>query len=171
MSEIAKNVGIKVPSIYNHFSGKDELVWAALELEISEFFKFMDNELMQIEESPSLEKLRQLFYSIIQYFAYQDRIRFWRNMSLISNQELRIKTNELICKMENEMYEKSQVVFSQCLFGQEIKDQEIENMVLFYFLMIKGLLDVMITHQDVQFELEHYIEKIWTTYFSMIRYQ
>jgi len=61
MSEIAKKVGIKVPSIYNHFSGKDELIWAALELEITEFFTFMDNELMQAEESPSLEKLRQLF--------------------------------------------------------------------------------------------------------------
>ena len=168
MSDIAKSVGIKVPSIYNHFTGKDEIIWTAIQIEVADFFEFMDMELSQINATPSLERLKRLFFSIIQYFAFGDKIQFWRNMSLISNPELRKRTNTLICDMENNMYKKLQMIFIECLPGKKTEYENIENIVLFYFLMIKGLLDVMITHQDIQFELNTYVDKIWSTYWGLI---
>ena len=66
------------------------------------------------------------------------------------------------------MYKKLQMIFIECLPGKKTEYENIENIVLFYFLMIKGLLDVMITHQDIQFELNTYVDKIWSTYWGLI---
>lgn len=171
MSEIAKGVAIKVPSIYSHFSGKDEIILLVTEKEIIHFFSEIAKEINKGRMKNSEEQMKGLFYFIIHYYKSSNRLRFWRNISLIQNQELKKKCSSLIRQKERELYDKISSVFKEGQSRKIIKEAEIDGLVSLYFVVIKGIMDVMIVYQEVDFDLENFVNGIWKEYWNSIKYQ
>lgn len=115
------------------------------------------------------KKLKTLFFLILNYFKQWNRLRFWRNISLIQNEELRKRCRELIRKQEAVLGEILYDIFKEGNDAKEIKYLSQQGTVSLYFAAIKGVIDIMFIYQDSDMDLQLFFDKIWSEYWFAIK--
>lgn len=170
MSDISKKVGIKVPSIYSHFKSKDEIIFTVMEREIKSFFEKIRTEVAVIcaLEEDCGTRLKNIFYSVISYFEYE-KLRSWRNISLIYQKELREKCRELYIKEESHTTQLLKTIYDEGIKRSQIKADHHGSHTLFYLTMMQGYFELVLIYHESNIDLEQYKNKIWLTYWESIR--
>lgn len=169
MSDIAKEVGIKVPSIYSHYSGKDEIILLVIEREINRFYSFLLEEMKNMKEVNCEEKLKKLYYLILNYYKQENRLRFWRGISLIQNTELKMQCGNLVREKEKEVSDELHQIFTEGMKNNRIEGIDAQSMVSFYFVLVRGVMDMMLVYQNVETDLDLFFDKIWREYWFAIK--
>lgn len=169
MSDIAKGVGIKVPSIYSHYSGKDEIIFLVIEREINRFYSFLLEEIRNLKEVDCEEKLKQLYYLILNYYKQENRLRFWRGISLIQNSELKMQCGNLVREKEEQVSKELKQIFTEGMKNNRIEGIDAQGMVSFYFVLVKGVMDMMLVYQNEETDLELFFDNIWREYWFAIK--
>lgn len=169
MSDIAKSVGIKVPSIYSHYSGKDEIILLVIEREINRFYAFLLKEIKTMEAVSCEEKLKKIYYLILNYYKQENRLRFWRGISLIQNPELKMQCGNLVRDKEKLVSEELKQIFTEGMKINRIEGIDAQGMVAFYFVLVKGVMDMMIVYQNEVTDLELFFDNIWNEYWFAIK--
>lgn len=161
MSDIAKSVGIKAPSIYSHFSGKDEIVQTLIERDIERYYEFL-GDVYKPQQGATLEKhLETVFYKITQYFKDNDKLRVWRNILLIDNEDLRKHCSKQLFELEMYQVREVQQIFIELGKGL-IEDQEAaEGYALLFLAVIQGVLEGELLCYGTDIETDYYIERTW----------
>jgi len=101
LDDIAKKVGIKTPSLYTHFSSKEDLFYQVIKGEIESYFADLEKQFALLEGHNAYDQISGIFFSVINYFKEDSRARFWRNIPLIKEERMRNKIRILI--KENDM--------------------------------------------------------------------
>lgn len=169
MSDIAKQVNIKVPSIYSHFKSKDEIIYLAMTKEIKGYFENLYREITLLEKEDCEGKLKKICFSVCNYFREPERIRFWKNISLIPHEELRMKCRNLVRDQERELTKIVTKIFKEEKKKGEIQTDELEGAVLLYLAMIQGILDTKLMYHDTTMDFDDYVKKIWQAYWQGIK--
>jgi AcrR family transcriptional regulator len=90
MNEIAELVGIKTPSLYFHFHGKEELFFSVYEDLANEYVSLMDR-IMNTPDSMEIED--RLFYIFEQFINYYidnpEKHAFWNQIILFAPPEIK----------------------------------------------------------------------------------
>jgi len=154
MSDIAKDVGIKTPSLYSHFASKEEIIYNVIEKEIERYCDFLETLYKTLNVGSWQEQVEKLFFSVVNYFKENDQIRFYRNILLIDQDDLRKKCSEKVYSMELFHLEKLEKVFPS----------DAEGNALLFLSMIQGALEVELLFYESEQTAETYIAKIWRTY-------
>lgn len=154
MSDIAKDVGIKTPSIYSHFSSKDEIILLVVERQIEEYCGFLDTLYANIQQLDWIHKLEKIYFDIIRYFKNADQVRFYKNILLIDQADLRKKCSAKVFDMELFHLSKLESVFPN----------ESEGNALLFLSIIQGALEVELLFYESDDTAEAYITKIWRSY-------
>lgn len=154
MSDIAKDVGIKTPSLYSHFTSKDEIILIVIEKEIERYCAFLEALYEKIGGKNWLDQIETLFFSVVDYFKVNDHIRFYRNILLIDQDDLRKKCSDKVYRMELFHLEKLEKVFPR----------DAEGNSLLFLSVIQGALEVELLFYESEQTAETYITKIWRTY-------
>ncbi|MEK1830327.1 TetR/AcrR family transcriptional regulator [Priestia megaterium] len=77
LSEIAKQVGIQKPSIYNHFKNKDDLFLCLFEEILEEHVHQIEQLVKEINAFSSEEKLRRILFDTCNYYKnHEDKATF-----------------------------------------------------------------------------------------------
>lgn len=169
MSDIAKRVGIKVPSIYSHYSGKDEIILLVIEREINRFYSFLLEEMKNMEAVSCEKKLKNIYYLILNYYKQENRLRFWRGISLIQNPELKMQCGNLVREKEMQVSEELHQIFTEGMKTNRIEGIDAQGMVAFYFVLVKGVMDMMLVYQNEDTNLEMFFNNIWNEYWFAIK--
>lgn len=169
MADIAKGVDIKVASIYSHYAGKDEIILLVVENEIIGFYQFIIKEIAKMNTYCCEKKLKTIFFLIFDYFKQWNRLRFWKNISLIQNEDLKKRCRELIRKQETVLGEILYKIFKEGNDAKEIKYLSQQGMVSLYFAVIKGVMDILFIYQDSDMDLQILFDKIWSEYWFVIK--
>ncbi|MFA9466101.1 MAG: TetR/AcrR family transcriptional regulator [Velocimicrobium sp.] len=169
MSDIAKDVGIKVPSIYSHYTGKDEIIFLVVEKKINHFYDFIFEEMKKTKDKSFEESLKILFYLVINYFNQKNRLHFWRNISLIQNSELKKTCEDLIRLKEKILYEKLYMIFIEGKDEEKINYVNLKGIVSLTFVLVKGVMDTMIVYQNSDIDLQSFFDEIWNEYWFSIK--
>lgn len=162
MAEIAKGVDIKVASIYSHYAGKDEIILLVVESEINRFFHLIFTEIEKMDDISIEDKLRKIFYMYVNYFKQWNRLRFWKNMSLIQNEELRKICGDLVRRKEIDLSKILYAIFKEGKDAKKINCFNLRGMVSLYFVTVKGVMDIMFEYQDSDRNLEFFFDEIWS---------
>ncbi|UOY93975.1 TetR/AcrR family transcriptional regulator [Ectobacillus sp. JY-23] len=86
LSDIAADVGIKKPSIYAHFKGKDELYMACLDGALEQEISFLQEEL---RAASSISALHSLLETYSKRYDENTEALFWLRSSFFSPDHLR----------------------------------------------------------------------------------
>lgn len=169
VSDIAKEVAIKPPSIYSHFQNKDDIIEQIVINEIEHFYNTILNKYLEIAPcSTSKEKLERIFGDVLDYFSTEQRLRFWKNISLIENEELKEKCKAIIREHELKFYKDFEKIFLTGIEKHEINQAIHEGHKLLFLAMLQGLIYRVYTYHYVINEPKG-SNKIWNAYWDSIK--
>lgn len=144
MSELAGAVGIKTPSLYSHFSGKDEIVEQTIREEVCRYFERLNETIRGAEQMRCADAMKSLFFFAMEYFSEYKRLRFWRTIPLISNEPLRDKCALLIAENDRMYNERMRQCFRKGVEKGELRPDASDGALYLYLAMIQGVLDGML---------------------------
>jgi AcrR family transcriptional regulator len=121
MSDISELVGIKTPSLYSHFTGKDEIVSITVETEINKWYKALEEAFDSIKHLSCEQQLKNIYLVIIRYFLEEGRYRFWKNIFVIDNAELSQRFIKLLEAYSEVHMQNVRKVFEYGILKKELK--------------------------------------------------
>lgn len=169
MSDIAKKVGIKVPSLYSHYSGKDEIILLVVEREINRFYSFVLEEIHNMNTVSCEESLEKIYRLILHYYRQENRLRFWWGISLIQNVELKRECGILIRENEKLVSQELNEIFSKGMQKGRITGIDAKEMVFLFFVVLKGVMHTMIVYQNTETDMDLFLNEIWNEYWFLIK--
>ena len=164
MADIAKEVGIKTPSLYSHFGSKEEILYLTIEKELGQYLEFMNKVYEEETRVLTKESVKTIFFRIIGYFKDYDTLRFWRNILLIEEDELRKKSSERVFFLEMHHLSKLENLFSKAIFKSANNKDEVEGNALQFLSMIQASLEIELLFYNAENRVEEYVTKIWNLY-------
>ena len=171
MSDVAGEVGIKVPSIYNHFSGKDEIILECVKREIDFFTLHMKSVYQQMSSKRTEEILQEIFFRYIEYFKVGKRLRFWSNFDLIPDDKLQaLCVDEYKKYMENLIFMIS-TEFQRGIQAGELRSDQNQQYHILYITVLQGVLRGMLKIPGVIDKQKDYHVIIWNLLWESIKKQ
>ncbi len=171
MNDIAKEVGIKTPSLYAHFKGKEELFSAIYEDMVKDHVSFMD-QLINTAESMEVEAgLYYIFEQYIIHFLQKPEIRnFWTQVPISTPPELAKRLFPYTGDREMEIEKRMEAMVSQGIRQGKLRDGNPASMAWSHRLMRDGAVTWISVSPEVN--IEKYIKEIWDNLWSGLeRYQ
>lgn len=168
MSDIAKAVNIKVPSIYSHFRNKDEILFTVVSRELEKHFEGLNQKISQVANLDFEDKLKEIFYYMAEYFSGIETIRFWKNIALTNNTEIARQCNRLMVKKQNQFSKTLINIFGE---GYKLADKgsdKMEGEAFLYWTMLQGIMDAQLLYYDEGHDFYEFTEKLWKAYLSGI---
>lgn len=171
MSDLAKLAKIKVPSIYSHFSSKDAIVLLVIEKEIDNYYQFLNQIINDsIDKNANCkETLETIYFSVIEYFKCDNRLRFWKNISLINNADLRKESKKVIAFYEKTNGSLYRSVFENGVKNMEITGENLQGTMYLYLALIRGTLDVAFISEDVVLSIDDFAKMSWKAYWEGLK--
>jgi AcrR family transcriptional regulator len=148
MSEIADAVKIKTPSLYSHFGSKEEIVEIMIKEEIKNYYHNLEKTIEKVKSLSCKECLQEFLLSVLNYLMQNNRLMVWKNIPMIENRDLRDKCRRLIQEQDGIYNKQIRQWFEKGIARGEIRETAGDGELYLYFLMIQGLLDTMLFHQN-----------------------
>lgn len=171
MSEIAKAVKIKPPSLYSHFKSKDEIIELTIKSEIENRFDTVCKRIPELEGKTCEEKLKSILFVYINYYKEFGKLRFWRHIPLLQNDKLRNISRVLLEDQNSYLRQRIRTCFENGIKNGEIEESVSEGAIYLYFSMIQGILDCMIFNKDDGIEIENFSSMTWEAYWKGIKFR
>ena len=143
MSQIAERVGIKAPSLYNHFKSKDEI--------IREMYRFLREQAQAGENQPSIDyaKLFEeksveeiLIGSVASYMGMvSDKYMMQFFKVLYSERSTNPVAAEIMVEETERMLQSSRNMFYAMVVHGKVKNKDIDTAAMTYALTMHSLID------------------------------
>jgi len=166
LAEIAEKVEIKKPSIYAHFSSKEDVFFTVLKEEINNFCLYIDKIETEIESNRVEKILFELLTRGIEYF-YQNPIKkgFWKNVLFCPNRILKEKINSNMIAISEKIYHSAFYIMKQGIKNKEIEEDDIEYMIYSFECLLHGNFALLLYDK---FTFEKF-NKSWDVYWNGIK--
>jgi len=165
VDDISRKVKLKRQSLYSHFSSKDEIIWLTIEKEINQYYGFLNYTIEKVDGKSFEEQLKTIYFSVFQYFNSLEKIRFWRNISLIQNIILRDQCREKIKSNEKFTSNKVMEYFNAAYEKGFLRSDPNKGSIHLYLAMINGMLDAGLLFDGIYEEI---ITGTWEAYWDGI---
>ncbi|MFX3636402.1 MAG: TetR/AcrR family transcriptional regulator [Candidatus Pristimantibacillus sp.] len=140
MSEIAKEVGIKTPSIYAHFKSKEQLFLQLLEEGIAD----ERSQFIMLSEATKQEQVWERLYKVFDFFTDYERLTagqaFLKRTMLVPPRHLRDHLSQQIISLEAEMDHYLKDMIHQGQNDGSIVLRDAEEMIALLYNGVDGLL-------------------------------
>lgn len=146
VAELARAVNIKTPSLYSHFESKDEIIELVVSDEIKRYYRCLTEKMVEVKNRGCKEAMKSLYVYMIEYFSIDNRLRFWRAIPFIDNQELSSLAALLISDNDRIFKQQMQQCFLKGQSHGEIRPDVSPGALRLYFCMIQGVLDGMLLY-------------------------
>lgn len=165
LSEIAVAAGIKKQSIYNYFENKDALFFEMIKIEVDAYFHERLDEIQNLKDRAPEEKLKTIFFSIIDYYSDISKLKFWRWLLLIDSRDLFEKTQASINYYEKEVSKELQSCVTNLLQDEKKVAEYAIPIIQSFMSLLHGTLDGILLYHDL-FETKQYVENVWFMFWT-----
>lgn len=162
MSDIAKSVNIKTPSLYSHYESKDEILLLAIQREVRKYHVFLDDIYDNLIVDFKTEDLYANFIKILAYFKENDKLRFWRHILLIDQESLRKVCSDLVFELEKHHITRLTQGFSQRVIGT--RAEAFEGQAIHFIAILQAALEIELLFYESQHQAHDFIMKLWDEY-------
>ncbi|MGG2064450.1 TetR/AcrR family transcriptional regulator [Bacillus sp. S14(2024)] len=140
LANIAQDVGIKKPSIYAHFKGKEELYFICLEESLQKDLEFFKQYVKNSEETPFGDFLFRLLKNYGHRFQESIETMFWLRTSFFPPDAFREQIVEKANAYIENIGQLLVPIFEQAQEKKELCSIEVTEAVAAYLCLIDGLM-------------------------------
>lgn len=144
MSQIARGVGIKKPSLYAHFSGKEELFLSIFQDILRDYQCHMERVYSSVENKSPQNQLFSLFEQYILYFLHKkEYASFFNRILLFPPESLKEALFVQLASLEESFDKKTLLLINQGKQEGVIKDSPSDKIIITFKCLRGGLLILM----------------------------
>jgi len=165
LSAIAKEVGIKAPSIYSFFESKEALFMEIYRDLLDEHFIKLQELMTRNEGKAPEERLKQLLQGILTYHVqHPKKTRVLLQLLLFPPEFIREDMEHLFIEREQMQRELLMEIFTDALDKKVIRKQEVDDLIASFLCLMDGLfLELFYYGEKVLMEK---LEQIWRVYWT-----
>lgn len=150
---IADEVGIKKPSLYNHFKGKKELFISVFDRVIVDYTFFMKKSFSNAPGESAKEILRNLLFEICDYYVQnQHESAMWKRALLFPNAEWEREIKNSFYESEEQTNAMIYDAFERGIAAGEVRKTDVPELVQAYCCLLDGLFLQMSYYPKETFE-------------------
>ena len=150
MSQIAMQLGIKKPSLYNHFRSKDEIVKAMydyLRTQAKEKLKITDPDYGKLVKDKSLEEVLKLaVHNYYRMSAQNDMLSFYK--IIYSTRATNCMAAQIMCEETEKMLLATKNLFYALQVHQKIFVKDIDQAAISFTMTIHSLIDYQLDRKS-----------------------
>ncbi|MGE7905810.1 TetR/AcrR family transcriptional regulator [Peribacillus sp. NPDC094092] len=168
LSSIAKEVGIKTPSIYAFYKNKEDLFMAVYNDLLQEHYLYIKDSIEKVANENVKEKLYQILKELSHYHLSQPlKTQSYTRLALSLPPTLNNEVKETFSEKEEKLSEILRGIFSIGIEQGDIKDQPIDDLVASFLCLMDGVFLELIYYQELKFKKR--LGQIWSIYWNGIR--
>lgn len=168
MNEIAKEVGIKKPSLYAHFLSKEDILKEIFNDVITDYSGHLHEIVTACQNRDTYYKLLHIFIEFINYFEKnQEKKCFWNRIYMFPPESIKESVFKSIMDAEYGFIKAIYMIFNSGMRNNEIREGNIEDMVMLYYYMLTGFLTCSGFGSEDDFEKR--IAGCWNVYWEGIK--
>ena len=158
LNEVASEVGIQKPSIYAHFSSREDLLYAVIDREINTYF---------FEINENCRDLKNIFFMILNYYARsKTKLYFWKRLLLFPPKVFEETLISKINLLSEKRFEIVKEIIISDMDNKRIQPQDADTVAISYFALIHGLLSSIIIYKSK--DVTKYYEDLWQNFWNGI---
>lgn len=169
VSELAGEVGIKTPSLYSHFNSKDQILELMILQEIERYYICLEEKMLHLENMDCGSAMKSLFNFILEYFSEYKRLRFWRTLWLIPNEDIKNRFSKLIAEQDTIYTQKMNKCLQKGIENSELRPGVNESALYLYLSMIQGVIDSMLIYPNSKAAENTFAQKAFVAFWDGIR--
>ncbi|MFC5713730.1 TetR/AcrR family transcriptional regulator [Thalassorhabdus alkalitolerans] len=166
LADIADQVGIKKPSLYNHFSSKKELFLVIVEDVFTSYITYVHDSLSALGESNVEDKLKQVLYSTCQFLSSHDVGVLYMRVLMFPPKELEneIKTRFLRCEGVTDDLFNNLII--EGISNKEIREGPVDTYLKAYYCLVDGVATEMFIYETSK--VKEKVEASWEIFWQGI---
>ncbi|QKG85246.1 TetR/AcrR family transcriptional regulator [Kroppenstedtia pulmonis] len=162
LSHVAKEVGIKTPSIYAHFKGKKDLFLHVIPEVIEIELCFLNDYFNRTRHEPLQVRLYDLIMQYKERYEHSARVKFWMRMMFFPPIALQEPVMKYVYDYLDRLEELLTEVFSDC--QTEIGQNNPNQAAVSFMCLLDGLLVEMLYGGSTRFEKR--VKASWDIYWK-----
>ncbi|MBB5174691.1 TetR/AcrR family transcriptional regulator [Texcoconibacillus texcoconensis] len=162
LSDIANEVGIKKPSLYNHFPSKEALFLNIVDDVYDGFINHLKKAISSSDRISNEQKLKAALTSTCSFMSEHHLGKMYMRMMLFPPSHLKELAHERFLECEKKMNELFAPVFENAIQKQEIVNMDIQTCIDGFYCLIDGLSAHMFYYD--QSAIDRKIEAVWSVY-------
>lgn len=167
LSQVTNVLGIKKQSIYNYFSGKDELITEMLKYKVEIYYSDYKDAYDKLADADLKDRLYRMGEFTISEFKNEHRLKFrrWVSMSMTTKGIDEIK--DIIESNESKFRDYIRILLQEAKYNRVIKNDDIEFIITAYIVLIRGIVDGILSLENYEYSQAFY-KKMFEHYWIMI---
>lgn len=160
LSEIAGAVGIKTPSIYGHFSSKEQLLLEIWDDLLNDYQSLMEELLETAENKPVEEQVLGLIRGYGQYFKERPESYFlWARLLMFPPPEVRERTMDDCMKAEAVIIRKISELLQYAADKGQVRPAPIPDLVDAFIVLKEGYVQWLMFYSDEEADAK--LSRLW----------
>lgn len=139
INEIAREVGIKTPSVYAHFKGKEELFLTVIQEIAADEMQFITHYFADNADQPLPDRLRHLLLRYKELYEQDVKTKFWLRMSFFPPEHLHDRVMELLYNYLDTFEQIVTALFERAIQEQVIAPVGPDRAAAAYLCLLDGV--------------------------------
>jgi len=170
LSDIAREVGIKKPSIYAHFKSKEDLFLAVFADVMWDQIRHSERLAREIKDYPVEKKLFAILKDSCAYYLQdEERTAFFKRTMLFPPDFLEEKLREKFLASEEAQSAILRAIFAEGMKQGIIRQEEMDHLLASYYCLMDGLFVQAFYYGRENFAAR--LESVWKTFWLGVTVQ
>ncbi|SDJ49165.1 TetR/AcrR family transcriptional regulator [Salimicrobium halophilum] len=139
LSDIAEGVGIKKPSLYNHFDSKEAIFLAALEEVKNRVVQVIHQEITYSDKETTEQKLQQIFDKYTELMTDSTEGQLFKRLTFFPPEEFAEEIKQVFLRVEEEITATITPVLEEGMNKNHIRPWKIGTLLTAFHTMMDGL--------------------------------
>lgn len=167
LSSIAKEVGIKTPSIYAFYKNKEDVFMAVYKDLLQGYYFYIKNSIETIKTGTAKEKLHQIVKELCHYHLSQpEKTAAYTKLAFFLPPTLNEEVKQTFSETEGVLCEILTEIFTEGIKLGQLKDQPIDDLVASFLCLMDGIFLELLYYDEAKFKRR--VEQIWNIYWNGI---
>lgn len=169
LGEIAREVGIKTPSIYAHFASKEEIFWSLVKEQTALYVEHLERTFDRVQGDPIEGQLFQLFQEMSLFTVQNtETASLYKRIWLHPPIQFKARIRTVVDEIDRLICDHLAVVLQQGVAQGIIRDQQVDELVQAFLCLVDGFTFGLMFYED-----ESYLAKlngIWQVFWSGLQH-